>query len=237
MSETIILLNQIATNRRLANIEAEMMHQQNAAHLAALRQQKIDEQKEVLFSVKKRLEKLLTMIDSDPKQATYVLNILHHQLKANTITVDSFPELIDKEYASRVFEMMDSIRNSCQSLLSNEEQQDIHELCRLRLGLFHLKKLAVWLEIQEGLPTVPFYKRLTGLNWLFWMVMLIFIEMHVWVNYYAASSLSDKEFWQITTPICILMVLIAIREIWYNILHYTTKIEGSTSELIQRSKS
>jgi len=215
MNDTFIFFNQIAQNRRLAELERQMRGQADGARGETNRQAYLDERRQLVFTIKKELDRLQAAPNYEPKARALTLEMLREHAAVSGLSEAEFSEFIDKEYTARTLELLKLLHSESRSALTSEEWQKVVDESRRRYAAHHLGRLKTWLEIRDSLPRTPLLQRLSKHRLRFWVVLLVLAQPLLAIPYLILPEIGMTELKIISYTLWIVLALITGRELWF----------------------
>lgn len=137
----------------------EAMRQQGAA--AALVQAVLQELRNQIFQYKQAAENILNSAWVESKQAAAAMRFLEIELQESGITVEMFPDLMDKEYAANTIRLIQDNSRRMLGMLPMAEQAEIKEVAFAASQLpecnYYLTHYREWTSYTEAQEVVAIY--------------------------------------------------------------------------------
>lgn len=213
MSDSFIIFNQLATNRRVGQIEAELREQRNLVDQSALQKSQLDLKRNVLFRAKREVERLQQDSGLSNVDRALSLQILSTYLQVNRVSPDSFDELLDKEYAAQTIDALERMKSNSLVQLSAAERNHVSAESQRRFQVKHLETIVALFELRKRLPRTPFYRRYSGRGAKFWIFVTLVLQPFLAIPYLASDAIDMEMVHQISNGLYMVTAVIAARAI------------------------
>jgi len=132
-----------------------MRAQQNALRVAQNEMERLRFSKEFVFSLRKGFEELYPQRTSHPAYVYYQASVYLLNAERNNITVSSFSDFSDKEYALKVFDIGQGIKKIAADTLTQKQVAGLDYFVLLDFSLQHYSRLKNLVSMQKLTPKDP----------------------------------------------------------------------------------